>query len=334
MLQAEVIEALKNKDAYDEDVEKIEIIQTHISYVFLTGKYAYKIKKAVNLGFLDYTTLEKRKFFCEEEIRINSLLSRDMYIGVVPINKKGNKIKIKGEGETVEYAVKMLEMPQDAIMTKLLAKNKVNEKHIKEIAKIVYEFHKKTRSDEEVKEYGKIKYILSNWVQNFEQTEKFKKFLGESEYYFIKNKVMKYIDENNGFFEKRRKYCRIKECHGDLHSGNIFITDKIYIFDAIEFNKAFSCSDVANEIAFLAMDLDFHKKYNLSELFVKEYIRLSNDDEINELLDFYKCYRAYVRAKVNCFKLVDENISESEKEEAKHLAKEYFNLAYEYSKNL
>ncbi len=332
MDQTEVIEALKNKDAYDEEVEKIEILQTHISYVFLTGKYAYKVKKAVNLGFLDYTTLEKRKFFCEEEVRINSLLSEDMYIGVVPINKKGDKIKIRGEGKTVEYAVKMLEMPQESIMTNLLIKNRVNDKHIKEIAKIIHKFHEKTRSDKEVKEYGRTKYILANWVQNFDQTKEFKKFLGEDKYFYIKDKVMEFIEKNKEFFEKRRKNCRVKECHGDLHSGNIFITDKIYIFDAIEFNKAFSCSDVANEVAFLAMDLDFHGRKDLSELFINEYIKLSGDSEIYKLLDFYKCYRAYVRAKVNCFKLADMHVPDHERKEAKELAKKYFDLAHEYAK--
>ncbi len=334
MEQAEVIESLKRKDAYDEDVEKIEMLQTHISYIFLTGRYAYKIKKAVNLGFLDYTTLEKRKFFCEEEVRINSLLSKDMYIGVVPINKKGNRIKIRGEGKTVEYAVKMIEMPQEAIMTKLLIKGKVFDKHIKEIARIIHEFHKKTRSDEEVKEYGKTKYILANWIQNFDQTRDFRKTLGEDKYFYIKNKIMNFIEKNRDLFEKRRKNCRVKECHGDLHSGNIFITDKIYIFDAIEFNKAFSCSDVANEVAFLAMDLDFHERKDLSELFIKEYIRLSGDNEIYKLLDFYKCYRAYVRAKVNCFKLLDKQVPEHEKREAEMLAKKYFDLAYKYSQNI
>src|SRR4030067_1099740 len=142
MVQKQVVEALMKPEAYDEDPGQIELVQTHISFVFLTQNFVYKVKKAVNLGFLDFTTLEKRRFFCEKELELNRRLCKDMYLEVVPINKS-NIIKIKGEGKTVEYAVKMKRIAQEKIMSKLLEENKVDEKLIDKIAKIIADFHSK-----------------------------------------------------------------------------------------------------------------------------------------------------------------------------------------------
>ncbi|MFQ5868178.1 MAG: AAA family ATPase, partial [bacterium] len=130
----EVVEALMKPEAYDEDVEEVRLLQTHISFVFLTGKYVYKIKKPVDFGFLNFTTLDKRKFFCEEEVRLNRRLCGDMYVGVVPITKQNDKIRVNGEGEVIEYAVKTKELPQDSMMTELLEKNMVGKKEISSIA--------------------------------------------------------------------------------------------------------------------------------------------------------------------------------------------------------
>ncbi len=329
----DIVEALKNPEAYDEEVEKVEVKQTHISWVFLTGKYAYKVKKPVNFGFLDFTTLEKRKFYCEEEIRVNKPLCGDMYIEVVPINKNKG-IKIKGEGETIEYAVKMKEFPQEKIMSFMLKKNEVKNEHIVEIARLLAEFHEKAKTGKGIDEYGSLKQVKFNWIQNFDQTREFKNIVFKKEKFdFIENKIMNFMLNNQRLFERRVEEGRVRECHGDVHSGNIFIVDKIYIFDAIEFNKAFKCSDVAAEIAFLAMDLEFHGRNDFSKLFVENYIELSKDEELLQLLEFYKCYRAYVRAKVTSFKL-NQDISQKEKEQAKELARKYFDLAYEYARRL
>jgi len=147
IVQKQVVEALMKPEAYDEKAGQIELVQTHISFVFLTKNFVYKVKKAVNLGFLDFTTLEKRRFFCEKELELNRRLCEDMYIEVVPINKS-NVIKTKGEGETVEYAVKMKKMPQEKMMNKLLEENKIDSKLIDKIAKIIAEFHSKAETNE------------------------------------------------------------------------------------------------------------------------------------------------------------------------------------------
>jgi hypothetical protein len=332
-----IVEVLLKPEAYDEKVEKIELMQTHISFIFLTGKYVYKVKKPVNFEFLDFTTLEKRRFYCEEEVRVNKPLCGDMYLGVVPINKSPEGIKIKGPGEAVEYAVKMRQLPQEAMMTALLKKNEVTEKEIDKIAMLLAEFHSKAKTGEGVDEYGSTAQIRANWVQNFEQTRNLRgSLINKRIFDFTESNVLKFMEREAELFEARVARGKIRECHGDVHSGNIFIlkSGEIYVFDAIEFNRTFKCSDVAAEVAFLAMDLEFHSRRELANFFVKQYMRYSGDLQIPRLLPFYKCYRACVRAKVASFKLGDANVGKRDKKEAERLTKRYFDLAYEYAREL
>jgi aminoglycoside phosphotransferase family enzyme len=331
--QKQVIEALMKPEAYDEDPGSIDFVQTHISAVFLADRFVYKVKKAVNFGFLDFTTLEKRRFFCEKELKLNRRLCGDMYLEVVPINK-ADTVKIKGEGETVEYAVKMKRLPQEKIMVKLLEENKVDAKLVGRIAKIIAEFHSKAETNSKISEFGSLAAVGTNWKENFEQTEE---FIGETisgdDFTLIRGKVEDFMKKNTLLFKKRMAENRVRDCHGDIHSGNIFVTDEIYIFDAIEFNERFRYSDVAADVAFLAMDLDFKKRTGLSDVFVKKYIDYSGDQELTKLLPFYKCYRACVRGKVTSFKLNDPNISSEDKNAATHEANAYFKLAATYTKN-
>jgi aminoglycoside phosphotransferase family enzyme len=320
-------------ETYDEEAVSIELVQTHISAVFLTDCFVYKVKKAVNFGFLDFTTLEKRHFFCEKELKLNRRLCRDLYLEVVPINKADN-FKIKGEGETVEYAVKMKRLPQEKIMVKLLEENKVDEKLVDRIAKIIAEFHSKAETDSRISGFGSLASIRTNWNENFEQTEEFiGKTTSSADFNLIRNKVEDFMKKHATLFKKRMSEKRIRDCHGDIHSGNIFVTDEIYIFDAIEFNERFRYSDIAADVAFLAMDLDFKKRTDLSDIFVEKYVEYSGDQELTKLLPFYKCYRAYVRGKVTSFKLNDPNISTEDKTAATEEANAYFKIAAAYTKN-
>ena len=331
-VQKQVVEALMTPEAYDEEPGKIELTQTHISFVFLTRNFVYKVKKAVDLGFLDFTTLEKRRFFCKKELELNRRLCGEMYLEVVPINKS-NIIKIKGEGKPIEYAVKMKRMPQEKMMNKLLEENKVNSKLIEEIAKIIAEFHSKAETNRRISEFGSLAIIETNWKENFEQTQEFvSKTISMKDFKFIRERIDDFMKRNVSFFEKRMVERRVRDCHGDIHSGNIFVTDRIYIFDAIEFNERFRYSDVASDIAFLAMDLDFKERNDLSDFFVKRYVEYSRDRELLRLLPFYKCYRAYVRGKVVSFKLEDPSVGSEEKSAAMKEAKAYFKLASTYAK--
>jgi len=323
-------------EAYDEEPGQIELTQTHISFVFLTRNFVYKVKKAVNLGFLDFTTLEKRRFFCEKELELNRRLCGDMYLEVVPINRtRSNIIKIKGKGKTIEYAVKMKRMPQEKMMNRLLEEKKVDNKLIDKIAKIIAEFHSKAETNKRISEFGSLAIIETNWKENFEQTREFVgKTISMKNFKLIRERIDDFMKRNMAFFEKRMAEKRVKDCHGDIHSGNIFVTDGIYIFDAIEFNERFRYSDVASDTAFLAMDLDFKERTDLSNFFVERYVKYSGDQELTKLLPFYKCYRAYVRGKVTSFKLKDPSISSEEKNAAKKEAKAYYKLASTYAKIL
>ena len=321
-------------EAYEENPGCIELVQTHISFVFLTRRFVYKVKKAVNLGFLDFTTLEKRHFFCEKELQLNRRLCRDMYLEVVPINK-AFAIKIKGEGETVEYAVKMKRMPQEKMMSKLLEKNQVDNTLVDRIAQIIADFHSKAQTDSRISEFGSLETIETNWKENFEQTEAYvDKTISLEDFKLMRERVEDFVKGNISLFEKRIAEGRVRDCHGDIHSGNIFATDGIYIFDAIEFNERFRYSDVAADVAFLAMDLDFRRRSDLSDFFVERYVIYSGDQELTKLLPFYKCYRAYVRGKVVGFKLNDPNVSNEDKNAAAEEAEAYFTLALDYAKIL
>jgi aminoglycoside phosphotransferase family enzyme len=330
--QKQVFEALMKPEAYEEDPGSIEMVQTHLSVVFLTRDLVYKLKKAVNFGFLDFTTLEKRHFFCEKELKLNRRLCGDMYLEVVPINK-ASFVKIRGEGETVEYSVKMKRMPQEKIMSKLLEENKVDDKIVDRIARIIAEFHSKAETNKRISMFGSLATIETNWSENFEQTEEFiGKTISSEDFNLIRNKVAGFMKKNTVLFKKRMSESLVRDCHGDIHSGNIFVTDRIYIFDAIEFNERFRYSDVAADIAFLAMDLDFKKRTDLSNFFVRKYVEYSRDQELPKLLPFYKCYRAFVRGKVTSFKLNDFNINIEEKNAATDEASSYFKLASSYVK--
>jgi aminoglycoside phosphotransferase family enzyme len=332
--QKETVDALMKPEAYEENSGNIELCQTHISFVFLTRNFVYKVKKAVNFGFLDFSTLDKRRFFCEKELELNRRLCPEMYLEVVPINKS-ETIRVKGEGETVEYAVKMKRQPQDRIMTKLLDEGKVNEKLIDKISKIIAEFHRKAETNARISKFGSLAAVGVNWKENFDQTEEYVgKTLSAETFKRIQEKVEAFMNTNKPLFEKRIADGRIRDCHGDIHSGNIFVTDKVYIFDAVEFNERFRYADVASDAAFLAMDLEFRKKSDLSSIFVRKYIEYSGDKELAKLLPFYKCYRAYVRGKVVGFRLNDPNIAAKEKIDALKEAKAYFKLAVDYSEAL
>jgi hypothetical protein len=288
----------------------------------------------VDFGFLDFTTLEKRRFFCEKELEINRRLCGDMYLEVVPINK-GNIIKIKGEGETVEYAVKMKRMPKERMLSRLLAENKVDDMLIDSIAKIIAEFHSRPETYRRISEFRLDPIVEENWKENFDQTIEFiGETISERNFKFIKARIEDSMRRNVLVFEKRMTQGRVRDCHGDIHSGNIFVTDRIYIFDAIEFNERFRYSDVASDVAFLAMDLDFKGRTDLSNFFVDRYVEYSKDRELTKILPFYKCYRAYVRGKVTSFKLEDPSVGSQEKKSSIREAKAYFQLASAYAETL
>ena len=306
-------------------------MQTQMSFIFLTGEYVYKVKKPVDLGYLDYTTLEKRRFFCHQELELNKRLCPDAYLDVVAITRDKEGMHIEGKGKAIEYAVKMRQLPQHRMMDALLVQNQVTSEMVTKVAEKLADFHQKAETNSRITAFGKLDVIRQNTDENFSQTEKYIDIsMPRSQYERIKKYTNDFIHNNSTLFAKRVNENRIKDCHGDLHAAHICFTKDICIYDCIEFNDRFRYSDVASEIAFLAMDLDRYQHHDLSQYLVNAYVELSRDRELLDLLNFYKCYRAYVRAKVESFKLDDPYIPEEEKAEALAAARSYFELGQSY----
>lgn len=332
MYNNSLIEHLQRADFFGEEVKLVKVIETHISYIFLTGDYAYKIKKPVDYGFLDFSTLEKRKYYCDEELLLNKRLCPDIYIEVLPITKRNNLIELNGSGEIIEYTLKMKEFSQKKIMKNLLEEKKVKKQFIKKINKKLIKFYNSTDKNKHIDKYGRIDKIKKNIFENFTQTEKYIGIsINEDIFNYIKKISKLFIDKNINLFDNRVKDKKICDCHGDLHSGNIvLLDDKIYIFDCIEFNKRFRYCDIASDLAFLAMDLDYLNHHYYSSLFIQDYIEKTKDFEILKILHFYKSYRAYVRGKVLSFNLNNES-DYNKRKNIINQAKKYFDLSRYYS---
>ncbi|NWF77808.1 MAG: gluconokinase [Chloroflexi bacterium] len=344
------VSALLKPEAYPHKPQKIELVQTQMSFIFLTGEYVYKIKKPVNLGYLDYTTLEKRRLFCHQELELNRRLCPDVYLAVVPIVEEKGGLRIEGQGKAIEYAVKMKQLPRERMMDVLLLRGQVTQEMVARVAEKLVGFHQKAETNEAIAAFGRLGVIRHNCDENFAQTEK---YIGTSitaeRYQHIRKCTDNFIDSHASLFDKRVREGRIRDCHGDLHAAHVcFIDDtrlparrktlagepspggQVCIYDCIEFNDRFRYCDVASEIAFLAMDLDHYQKAGLSRHLVNTYVKLSHDEELLKLLNFYKCYRAYVRGKVESFKLDDPYIPEEEKAKVLTAAQSYFQLAESY----
>lgn len=328
----EIAQALLCPEIYPEPTKTVRLEQTQMSFVFITDKFVYKTKKAINLGYVDYTTLEKRKFFCDKEVELNKRLSPDTYIGVIPITKKDGKYAFGGDGEIVEYAVKMKILPFERMLEVLLKEDSVSDDMMPRVAAKIADFHSKAATGKVINDFGKIEQIDHNNEENLAQMAPYiGRTLTAQEHQKIAAFVRNFTVNNADLLEKRIKQHKIRDCHGDLHAAHICFEDGLIIYDCIEFNDRFRYCDVASEVAFLAMDLDHNGRADLARSFVESYIEKSGDADLKKLLNFYKCYRACVRGKVACFKLDDPYVSDEHKKEAHHIAESYFDLACSYT---
>lgn len=329
-----LIKALHDAKAYPHPVKDIKLIQTHISWILLTGKFAYKIKKPVNFGFLDFTTLKKRKFFCREEVRLNRRLSPDIYLGIVPIKKVKDGYFLGNKGETVDFAVKMRQLPEDACFTNLIERGTANPLLMKKVAYLMADFYNKAETDEDIAKYGEPERVFINIEENFSQTAPYIGITIEREvYHELKEYSFNFLEREKHRFFKRIEEGNIKDGHGDFHCQNIyFYKDKIYVLDCIEFNKRFRYADVASDVAFFLMDLDFRNASSLGNRFLNTYLNITGDYSLLSMLKFYKIYRAYVRGKISSFEL-NMPLPEDKKRDITERARAYFHLAHGYLKD-
>ncbi|NOY53904.1 MAG: AAA family ATPase [Deltaproteobacteria bacterium] len=333
MEQSSVLQAMRNPGFYPEATRKVELRETHISTLFLTDRFVYKVKKPVDFGFLDYTTLNARRFFCEQELRLNRRLANDVYLQILPVRRQGDRITLTGEeGEVIEYVLKMRRLPADRMLDTLLMEGSVDREMIRRIALHLIGFHSRAESTPEISIYGSPRRIRKNIEENFEQT---RSFIGETieknVFERIRNDSRAFLDGNRSLLEKRVTEKKIRDCHGDLRPEHICVQEPIVIFDCVEFNRRFRYSDVACDLAFLAMDLDFFEQPELSRHLVHNYARYTRDIDLLRLIRFYKSYRAYVRGKVESMKAKDPALPAGEKERTRRAARRYFALAGTYT---
>lgn len=328
------VEFLLEPQNYAHSPAAVEQVQTHISRVFLAGDLVYKFKKPVNFGFLDFSDLAKRRHCCEQELTLNRRLCPDIYLGLVSLCRVGDSFALVDgkRQDALEYAVKMRRMPEERMMPKLIAAGKLAESHLDAVVDVLAPFYEKAATGGEIDGFGKAEAVAVNVLENFEQTEAFidRGALTRAQFDAVSAKSRAVLADG-ARFERRIAAGRIRDCHGDLYSANICLAEKPYIFDCIEFNQRFRHADVASDVAFLAMDLDFHGLEDLSRHFIERFVQVSGDAGLPDMLDFYKCYRAYVRGKIGLFTANDAGLPEAARQEQTAAAARYFKLAERYA---
>ena len=324
-----------NPEVYDHPVNNIKLIETHISWVILTGDFAYKIKKPVDFGFLNFSTLEKRHFFCEQELVLNRRLAPEIYLEVVAINGTSDEPRLSGSGAVFEYAVKMKQFPQSAQLDNKLAAGELKLEHMNAIAHMTAYFHQSTDVANEAMDYGNKETLYQPVEENFKQINEHL----VTEQYADKLLILAQwsrseLTKQQAVFTQRKADGFIRQCHGDMHLRNlIWLDNKPVAFDCIEFNDKLSWIDVISEIAFLIMDLQHRQQHQLANRFLNSYLEITGDYAGLSVLSFYLCYRALVRAKVNALRVGQINITEKENEQAITEFESYLELASSYIKH-
>jgi aminoglycoside phosphotransferase family enzyme len=317
---------------YPDPTTTVTLVQTHISWVFITDAFAYKVKKPVDLGFLNFTTLRRRHFYLNQELTLNRRLCPEIYLEVLPIVAGNRGVRLGGPGHPVEYALKMVRLPQEAMMDEVADRGELQAAHLERIIERLVPFYGQAATGPRINKFGEPAIIHFNHQENFSRTAGLPgEILSPDLFDRIKVYSWGFLQKKRQLFLRRIKEGRIRDCHGDLHMKNICLADGVYIYDCIEFNPRFRYGDVAADIDFLAMDLDFHGYRQLSRHFVEGFARASRDPELLEIMDFYKCYRAYVRGKINAFVAQDPAQSPGAREQAAAAARAYFALAGEYA---
>lgn len=307
-----LIAALQNPALYPHPVDGFRVIETHISWVILTGRYAYKMKKPVDFGFLDFTTLEARRHFCTEELRLNQRMAPELYLALVAVTGTTEAPTLEGTGEPIEYLVKMREFPQSQLLAQLQARGELTDHHIDALAMQIARFHGLTPRVAADHPLNTPAAIVAPMRQNFEQIRPLLQDEADlRQLDALEAWTLSSIERLEPLLAKRCEEGFVRECHGDLHLGNAtLIDDKVVLFDCIEFNEPFRLIDIASDAAFLAMDLEDRGLRPQSRRFINAWLEHTGDYAALELLNFYKAYRALVRAKVSLFRLHQEQDAE------------------------
>jgi len=335
----QLISSLQNPLLYGHPVSEIEIIETHISWVILTGAYAYKIKKPLDLGFLDFSTLAKRKYFCQRELELNKRLAPDYYLNVISVSGSYESPCLNDEGngnesrDVIEYMLKMVQFPQENQLDRELAAGNLGVYSMYLVAEKIADFHDKINVAHDRQSFGDLSHVhqpvLNCYAQILTQIKDTSDIL----------RVKKLQDWSSSTFSvltntfiARKEQGFVRECHGDLHLRNIAIVEsRVIAFDCIEFSDDLRWNDLMSEVAFLVMDLDDHQQPVLANAFLNRYLELTGDYAGLAVFRYYLVYRAIVRAMVSCIRLSQEDIALEERNREYTGFLKYLDLAETYT---
>jgi aminoglycoside phosphotransferase family enzyme len=326
---ADSIAVLKKETAFPHAISYVKIIETHISWIILTGRFVYKIKKPVRFGnVLDFSNRGLRKKFCQKELKLNKNLCGSMYLSVVKIIKKNSDYKLVSldeNGTALEYALKMKEFPQKSRLDNILKLNRLSKHILDLLIDNLVKFHSTAPMNATISDYGKRQIMRSKIRENFLTISKIGKVDG-----IFEKKLNLFVKNNNDLFYLRRKDHRIRDIHGDLYLKNIFyVRAKFYMYDRIEFNDSLRYADIAEDVAHLAMDIHYHQREDLQVYFIRNYINKSKDTNLIRIIYFMMCFKACVRAKVSLFSSTQCS-HKNQKMEHINEAKDHLNLAKKY----
>lgn len=340
-----LLSELTRPQAYPRPVGRVEARRTLISLLFFAGDRVYKLKQALDLGFIDSTTLEQRRFLCEEEVRLNARLAPGVHLGVVPIRHGPDGHLViggAGGGEIVEYAVEMVRLSAELMLARLLEHGVIDNAQMNALAKLLAAFHRAAPTGPGIDEFGTPAGIGVSVEENFEQLAPFVghvtagphpmlAILTATQHAFLRARARGFLVKQRELLLQRVAAGRVREGHGDLHAENVCrMPEGFVIYDRIEFNRRFRCLDVANDLAFLAMDLDFRGYPGFAAYLAWRYGEESGDHEIALLLSFYKSYRAVVRAKVAALSTRASGLTCAAREELRRESMRYLQLALGY----
>ncbi|MGD1942207.1 MAG: AAA family ATPase [Leptolyngbyaceae cyanobacterium] len=328
-----LIQQMLQPEFYPHPVQdSIQLIQTHGSYVMLTGDFAYKVKKPGDFGLLNYSTLELRKHFCAEELRLNQRAAAPIYVAALPISQQGDRYELDNTENVVEYTVKMRQFPQSTLLSHRFEQGNLTEDLLRQLAEAIAAFHLRAETSDYIQTFGTVEKIRQSIDENYDQTVG---FIGgpQTQQQFDETKA--YTDQffatQQGLLQQRVDQGKIRACHGDLHLNNIcYWQDELLLFDCIEFNEPFRFVDVMFDIAYIIMDLTVQGRTDLAASFLSHYVEHTGDWAGLQVLPLYVSRQSYVRAKVISFLLGDPSVDEATKQAAADKAAKYYTLAWSY----
>lgn len=333
---ARLIEALSDPAAYPraDAVEAVEVRQTHISVVFLAGRHVYKVKKPLATGFLDFSTPERRRHFCEQEVRLNRRLAPSVYLGVVPVTRDGSGVRVEGRGEIVEWAVKMVRLPDEATLRERLRRGELGPAPLEALALRLADFHARADAGPAVAAWGRYGVVAANARENLDQSASHVgTTLSRSVFARLRDLTDSALAELRPLIEARAGRGVPRDGHGDLRLAHVYLfpdrppPDDLVLIDCIEFNERFRCGDPVADVAFPVMDLARNGRNDLGAAFTDAYVRASGDEEGRALFPFYTAYRAAVRGKVEGMELGEPEVPAAERAEALAEARGHWLLA-------